>query len=115
MGQYAFKVLVSAILIVVIAEIGKRNVLAAAVTASLPVISILAFIWLYLDNRSSEQIARLSSGIFWLVLPSLVLFLVLPFLLHRGMSFWLSLLLACMATILSYLLMIKALNIFKIL
>ena len=113
--QYAVKVLISAALIVAIAEIGKRNVLAAAVTASLPLISVLAFVWLYLDTRNSAQIASLSSGVFWLVLPSLVLFLVLPFLLHRGMDFWLSLTLACIATVASYLLMIKALTIFKIL
>ena len=41
--QYLIKVLLSAILIVVIAEVGKRNVIAGALTASLPVVSILGF------------------------------------------------------------------------
>ena len=115
MGQYVFKVFISAVLIVAIAEMGKRNVLAAAVTASLPLVSVLGFMWLYLDTHNTDQVANLSSGVFWLVIPSLVLFLVLPFLLHRGMDFWLSLFLACVATVISYLLTLKALNLFKIL
>ena len=109
--QYLIKVLLSAILIVVIAEVGKRNVIAGALTASLPVVSILGFMWLYWDTHDVEKIANLSTAVFWLVIP---LFLVLPFLLHYGLNFWMSLLLSCGATVVSYLLMVKVLAVFKI-
>ena len=112
--QYLIKVLLSAILIVVIAEVGKRNVIAGALTASLPVVSILGFMWLYWDTHDVEKIANLSTAVFWLVIPSLVLFLVWPFLLHYGLNFWMSLLLSCGATVVSYLLMVKVLTVFKI-
>lgn len=91
MGYYAVKVLVSALLIVAISEIAKRSTLLGALIASLPVVSLLAFIWLYLDTGDAAKIATLSVGVFWLVLPSLALFLVLPVALRAGWGFWPSL------------------------
>ncbi len=67
--------------------------------ASLPLTSLLAFVWLHLDATPAEQIADLSYQIFWLVLPSLVLFLLLPLLLRAGLGFWLSLSLSAAATV----------------
>lgn len=49
-----------------------------------------------------EQVAALSGSIFWLVLPSLALFLVLPRLLRAGLSFYPSLALACAVTVAAY-------------
>ena len=112
--QYLIKVLLSAALIVAISEIGKRNVISGALTASLPLVSVLGFVWLYWDTRDVAKVADLSTGVFWLVIPSLVLFVVLPFLLHYGLNFWMSLLLSCGATVVAYLLMVKALTAFKI-
>jgi hypothetical protein len=51
--------------------------------ASLPLTSLLAFVWLYLDTGDTQRVADLSQGIFWLVLPSLSLFVLLPFLRNR--------------------------------
>jgi hypothetical protein len=48
------------------------------------------------------------------VLPSLVLFLLLPLLLKYGMAFWLSLGLASAATVLCYFLMILLLRRFGV-
>ena len=105
MLYYALKVLVSAILIVAIAELAKRSSLLGALLASLPITSLLAFIWLYRETHSIEKVAALSTGIFWLVLPSLILFLLLPWLLRQGWGFWLSLALAIGSTALAYWLM----------
>jgi len=41
-------------------------------------------IWLYADTGDALRVADLASGIFWLVLPSLVLFIALPLLLRAG-------------------------------
>ncbi|HTN66523.1 MAG TPA: DUF3147 family protein [Burkholderiaceae bacterium] len=105
MLYYALKVLVSAILIVAISELAKRSSLLGALLASLPITSLLAFIWLYRDTHSVEKVAALSSGIFWLVLPSLVLFVLLPWFLRLGWGFWLSLTLGIGLTALAYWLM----------
>jgi hypothetical protein len=107
--QYALKVLVSALVLVAVAELAKRSTQAGALLASLPLTSILAFVWLYADTRDTGQVAALSTGIFWLVLPSLVLFLVLPALLRQGWGFWLGLGSASAATVVAYLLMLAIL------
>ena len=91
MTYYVLKVLISAILIVAISEIAKRSSFIGGLIASLPLVSVLAFIWLYLDTRSVEKIGALSYSIFWLVLPSLSLFIALPWLLKRTENFYLSL------------------------
>jgi hypothetical protein len=98
MLYYALKVIISALLIVAVSEIAKRSTGFAALVASLPLTSLLAFIWLHLDASPPERIAELSSQIFWFVLPSLLLFLLLPFLLKHGLSFWVSLGLSMAAT-----------------
>jgi hypothetical protein len=98
MLYYALKVIISALLIVAISEIAKRSTGFAALVASLPLTSLLAFIWLHMEASPPEKIAELSNQIFWLVLPSLLLFLLLPLLLKHGLSFWVSLGLSVAAT-----------------
>ena len=100
------KVGVTSVLVIAIAEISKRSSFFGALIASLPLTSILAIIWLYADTRDTELVSRLSSGIFWLVLPSLILFLALPLLLQAGFGFAQSLGLAAGLTIAGYLAMV---------
>ena len=114
MGQYALKVGLSALIIVVIAEVAKRSTFWAAAVASLPLTSLLAFVWLYLDTGDAQKVAALAGGIFWLVLPSLLLFVLLPLLLRNGLGFWFSLAVSSVATALAYLGMIKLLGVFGI-
>lgn len=102
MLHFAIKVLLSAIVIVAVAEIAKRSTVWAAALASLPLTSILAFVWLHVDGEPAERIASLAGSIVWLVLPSLLLFVVLPLLLRAGWQFWPSLLVACLATAAGY-------------
>lgn len=113
MWQYALKILVSASLVVAISELAKRSSLFGAVIASIPLTTVLAFIWLYLDTGDTKRITALSFDIFWLVLPSLTLFIALPYLLRVGLSFWVSLVLSCLLTVLSYLGMIRLLGLLK--
>ena len=98
MLYYVLKVIISALLIVVISEIAKRSTGFAALVASIPLTSLLAFVWLHVEKAPSSQIAELSGQIFWLVIPSLLLFLLLPLLLKYGLSFWVSLGLSVAAT-----------------
>ena len=102
MLQYAVKVALTAVVVVAVSEIGKRSPLWAALLASLPLTSLLAFVWLYLDTGEPDRVAALASSILWLVLPSLVLFVALPLLLRAGWNFWASLALSCAVTATAY-------------
>jgi hypothetical protein len=110
MGHYALKIGLSVLILVVVAEVAKRSTFWAAAVASLPLVSLLAFVWLYLDTGDVQKVAALSGSIFWLVLPSLLLFVLLPFLLRSGLGFWFSLAASIGATALAYLGMIKLLG-----
>lgn len=101
----ALKVFLTAGLVVAISEIAKRSTVFGGIVASLPLTSLLAFIWLYGETGDTAKIASLSTSIFWYVLPSLVLFLTLPVLLGNGLGFWLSLAIASALTFAAYLLM----------
>ena len=104
------KLLITALLIVAISEIAKRSTLLAAVLASIPLISVLAMVWLYVDTRDTERIANLATSVFWLVIPSLVLFISLPLLLRGGMNFPLAMGLAIGLTVIAYFLMVFVLQ-----
>jgi hypothetical protein len=96
------KVLISAILIAAVSEIARRSTTFGALVASLPLTSVLAMIWLYRETGDAAQVAALSSEVFWLVLPSLVLFIVLPLLIRRGMHFYPALGISAACTIAGY-------------
>lgn len=85
--QFLLKVILSALIIASVSELGRRYTLFAAVLASLPLTSILAITWLYHDTRDPAQVVQLTQSSFWVVLPSLVFFLVLPLLLKAGVGF----------------------------
>jgi hypothetical protein len=114
MWQYVIKVLLTAAVVVAVAEISKRSTFWGAAVASLPLTSLLAFFWLYLDTGSTQRVADLSQGVFWLVLPSLTLFVMLPLLLRAEFSFWLSLSVSCVATAVAYFAMVWCLGRFGI-
>ncbi len=114
MGYYIAKVIISALLVVAIAEISKRSSLFGALLASVPLVSVLAMIWLYIDTRDADKVAALAAGIFWLVLPSLALFVALPLLLRQGFNFYLSLGISIAITVACYTAMITVLKQFGV-
>jgi len=114
MWHYVVKILLTAAVVVAVAEIAKRSTFWSAAVASLPMTSVLAFIWLYIDTGNSLRVADLAQSVFWLVLPSLTLFVVLPLLLRYGVAFWLSLGAACAATAVAYFAMVWCLGRFGI-
>jgi hypothetical protein len=100
------KILLSALLIWGISEISRRNTSIAALLASLPLISLLAMIWMYHDTHDVTRIADFSWSVVWYVLPSLVLFALLPSLLTRWhVPFYGALLIASAATIVTFFIM----------
>jgi hypothetical protein len=95
------KALLSGAIVAAASELARRSSLLGAVLISLPLTSILAAIWLYRDTGSRAEVADLSWSILWVIVPSLVFFVVLPLTL-RALGFWPALLVACAATALAY-------------
>lgn len=114
MWQLAVKVALTATVVVAVSEIARRSSLWGAVLASLPLTSLLAFVWIYLETGNTQGIASLSQNIFWLVLASLPLFLILPLLLRSGWPFWPSLGAACVVTVGAYFALIWILGRFHV-
>lgn len=110
MGYYIVKVAITAVLVVLIAEISKRSSFVGAVLASIPLTSILAMLWLYIDTGDNGKVSDLASSVFWLVLPSLALFIALPLLLAKGVNFYLGLAVSIGITIVCYWLMVMVLH-----
>lgn len=98
----AAKALLSGIIIAVVSELAKRSPGLGALIASLPLVSILAMIWLWRDTSDVVRIADHAEATFWLVLPTLPMFLVLPWLLRQGAQFWLAMSASCVLTIALY-------------
>jgi hypothetical protein len=110
MPYYIIKLLLSASIIVVVSEVAKRNNFAASIIHSLPLTSLLAFTWIYLERKDSELIANHSFGTFWFVLPTLPMFLLMPWLIRRGWTFWPSLGTGIALTVILYLVTMRLLK-----
>jgi len=96
--RFIIKIVVTALVVAGISEIAKRSSIVGALLASLPLTSLLAFIWLYLDEQQKEPVAKLSMDVFWMVIPSLAFFPIFSYLLRQDMSFYLSLGIAAIIT-----------------
>jgi len=109
MLYYLVKLLASAALIVVISEVSKRTGYVGGLIASLPLVSLLAIGWMWFETHDAARIADFSRSVFWFVLPSLLFFVLLPWLLPR-LGFWAALALSCVATGAGYAAMAAALQ-----
>ena len=78
---YLIKTILTAIIIVIVSEIAKKSSFLAAIIISIPITSLLAFIWLYLDTKDTQKIVVLSYGTLIMTIPSFAFFLILPLML----------------------------------
>ena len=97
------KALLSGVIIMAVSEIAKRSPAFGALVASLPLVSLLAIMWLWRDTADTKRIADHAEATFWYVLPSLPMFLALPAMLRGGVPFWWALLSSCALTFILYL------------
>lgn len=100
------KIIITALLVTGISEVGKRFSAAGAILASLPITSLLAIIWMYLDTKDTNAISQFSYSVFWIVIPSLTFFITLPLFIKSGINFWISIGLTCLMTTIFYFLFI---------
>jgi hypothetical protein len=97
------KAALSGVIIAIVSEVAKRYPGFGALIASLPLVSLLGMIWLWRDKPDVPNMAAHVEATFWFVLPSLPMFLAIPWMLRSGVGFWTSLAIGCAVTILLYL------------
>jgi len=93
------KLVVSASIIVFVTKIQLVNDRLSALLIALPFTSLVAMCWMKADKQTPERIANHSEGTFWFVLPTLPMFLILPWMLRNGWGFWTALLANCLLTV----------------
>jgi len=81
------KYILTAAVVVAVSEAAKRSDKFGGFMAALPLITILALVWLYVEKQPMEKIANHAWYTFWYVIPTLPMFLVFPALLSR-LGFW---------------------------
>ena len=81
------KYLTTAAIIVAVSEIAKRSDKLGALISSLPLVTIMVMVWLFIDKVPSKKIADHAYYTFWFVLPTMPMFLLLPYMMNKGQSF----------------------------
>ena len=110
--QTIIKILISSGIILLVSEIAKKDNLFGSLIASIPLVSVLSMIWLYVDTNDINKVKALANGILWMIVPSMSLFIVLPILINCGIKFYLSLTISILVTMICYLLTISLMNYF---
>ena len=93
------KILISALIIVVVTKIQLVSDRLSALLIALPLTSLIAMIWMHHEGQSGQRLANHAEGTFWFVLPTLPMFLILPWMLRHGWSFWSALAANCAITV----------------
>jgi len=99
---YITKLIITTLLIVLISEIAKRSSLMGGILAAIPLVSILAMTWMYVDTNSSTKAVEFSNSIVWLIAPSMTLFIVFPILIKKGLDFYPSMFISISMTVFAY-------------
>jgi hypothetical protein len=95
------KYFLTAAVVVLVSELAKRSDKLGALVAALPLVTVLALIWLYVEKQPQEKIANHAWYTFWYVVPTLPMFLVFPLLLPR-IGFWPTLLAGIVITVVCF-------------
>lgn len=87
-GYDVAKLVLTAAIIVVVTKIQLFNDKLSALLIALPFTSLVAMVWMHAEKQTPQRIANHAEGTFWFVLPTLPMFLILPWMLRHGWGFW---------------------------
>lgn len=85
---YLVKIITTSLIIVAVSEIAKHSDRLGALLASLPLVTLLVMSWMHFENQDAEKIANHAYYTFWYVIPTLPMFILMPYLLRNGWSFY---------------------------
>lgn len=83
------KYLITAGVVVLVSEVAKRSDQLGALIASLPMVTLMVLIWLYVEQQPAEKISNHAFYTFWYVVPTLPMFLLFPYV-YQTFGFWLA-------------------------
>lgn len=95
------KYLLTSAIVVGVSEFAKRSDRVGALIAALPLVTVLALIWLHVEDQPQAKIANHAWYTFWYVVPTLPMFLAFPALLGR-IGFWPTLVASVVLTIVCF-------------
>ncbi len=84
------KTIITAVVVVLVAEIAKRSSFLGGLIISIPLTSFLALMWLYWDTKDNQKVIDLSNATFLMLIPSLAFFIFLPILIRFNCPFYVS-------------------------
>jgi hypothetical protein len=93
-----FKIILTSLVVVGASELSKQRSFWSGIIVSLPLTSLLTFIWIYLESGDNQRVAEISQSVLILVPISLVFFLPFTFQSRTLFSFWLNLFIAVFLT-----------------
>ena len=102
------KAAISGAIVAAVSEIARRYPGWGGLVASLPLTSLLAMTWLWRDSGDAERVAELSVSTIWFFIPSVPLFIVLPWLIRSGVGFWAAMAIVVAGTLALYAMMFWA-------
>ena len=93
------KLLLSALIIVIVTKVQLVSDRLSALLIALPLTSLVAMAWMHHGGQSAQRLANHAEGTFWFVLPTLPMFLIIPWMLRSGWGFWVALAANCLITV----------------
>ena len=95
------KYLITAGLVVLISEVARRSDKLGALIAALPMVTVLAMTWMFFEIKGPQQTEKIANHAwytFWYVIPTMPMFLLMPWMLRKGIHYGWSLLAGCLVT-----------------
>jgi len=108
------KFIVTALIVVLVTKVQLFHDRLSALLIALPVTSLIAMIWMRAEGQTSDRIANHAEGTFWFVLPTLPMFLILPWMLRNGWGFGAALTANCVLTVALFFVLVALLRPFGI-
>jgi hypothetical protein len=93
------KLFLTALIIHFVTKIQLIDDRLSALLIALPLTSLVALLWMHQAGQSSQRLANHAEGTFWFVLPTLPMFLIIPWMLRHGFGFYATLVVNCLFTI----------------
>lgn len=103
-SQDVVKIFLTAVIILIVTKLQLLSDRLSALLIALPLTSILAMIWMRHESKIPNQATRIEAianhayYTFWFVLPTLPMFLVIPWMLRKGHGFYFTLFVNAMLT-----------------
>jgi hypothetical protein len=98
-GYDVVKLLLTAFIILMVTKVQLFSDRLSALLIALPFTSLVAMMWMKIEKPDAvEPLAKHAESTFWFVLPTLPMFLILPWMLRHGWGFWVALGVNCLLT-----------------